>query len=107
MSPPTHIAVLGGGLSGLSSAFHLSRRFPSAAITLLEKSPRLGGWVKSERVNVRDSLGNECKILLEKGPRTLRPNGEAVLELVSTIPPPYNVHLEIFHCLELCYCSTM
>lgn len=80
--PPSHIAVLGGGLSGISSAFHLSRRFPTSSITLLEKSNRLGGWVKSERVEVKDAHGNAARILVETGPRTLRPKGKAVLELV-------------------------
>ena len=83
MPPPTHLSVLGGGLTGLSSAFHLSRRFPSARITLLEKGPRLGGWVNSERVTVEDDHGNTAKILLEGGPRTLRPNGKSTLELVG------------------------
>lgn len=82
MSGPARISVIGGGLSGLSSAYHLARRFPSAKITLLEQSPRLGGWVHSERVQVRDDKGNEAGILLERGPRTLRPNSKAVLELV-------------------------
>lgn len=81
MPLPTRISVIGGGLSGLSSAFHLSRRFPSAQVTLVEQSPRLGGWVHSERVEVRDESGNEAGILLERGPRTLRPNSRAVLEL--------------------------
>ncbi|PCH35100.1 Protoporphyrinogen oxidase [Wolfiporia cocos MD-104 SS10] len=80
-----HIAVLGGGLTGLSSAFHLSRRFPRARITLLEKSQRLGGWVRSKRVNIRMADGSEASVLLEAGPRTLRPNGLAVLELVNLL----------------------
>ena len=88
MPTPTRISVVGGGLSGLSSAFHLSRRFPSAKVTLLEQSPRLGGWVYSERVRVRDEHGNEAGMLLERGPRTLRPNSKAVLELVR-----FYVHL--------------
>ena len=82
MSPPSRISVLGGGLTGLSSAFHLSRRFPHAKVTLLERSLRIGGWVDSERVQVKDGEGNEAEMLLERGPRTLRPNGKAVLELV-------------------------
>ncbi len=88
MPPPTAIGILGGGLTGISSAFHLSRRFPCASITLLESSQRLGGWVHSERVSVRDAQGNEARILLERGPRTLRPNGKSVLELVR---PPYPI----------------
>lgn len=77
-----HIAVLGGGLTGLSSAFHLSRRFPEALITILEKNSRLGGWVDSERVRVTDPQGVAVDIVLEAGPRTLRPNAKSVLELV-------------------------
>ncbi|GJE85143.1 protoporphyrinogen oxidase [Phanerochaete sordida] len=85
MSAPTRISVIGGGLSGLSSAFHLARRFPAAKITLLEQSPRLGGWVDNERVHVKDDKGNEARMLLERGPRTLRPNGKAVLELINLL----------------------
>ena len=85
MPRPTRISVIGGGLAGLSSTFHLARQFPSAKVTLLEQSPRLGGWVFSERAHVRDDSGHESNILLERGPRTLRPNSKAVLELVRFI----------------------
>ena len=78
MAPPRSIAVLGGGLSGLSSAFHLSRRFPTTKVTLIEKQTRLGGWVRSQRVTIKENVS----ILLEAGPRTLRPNNKSVLELV-------------------------
>ncbi|KAF9051632.1 hypothetical protein BJ165DRAFT_1365252 [Panaeolus papilionaceus] len=77
----TSIAVLGGGLSGLSSAFHLARRFPNHQITILEKQANLGGWVKSHRVN----LSPNDSVLLEGGPRTLRPNGKSVLELINLL----------------------
>ncbi|KII87764.1 hypothetical protein PLICRDRAFT_111813 [Plicaturopsis crispa FD-325 SS-3] len=83
--PPAHIAVLGGGLTGLSSAFHLARRFPASRITLLEKEARLGGWAQSERVEVRDTEGRTANVLLEAGPRTLRPNANSVLELINLL----------------------
>lgn len=76
--PPQHIAVLGGGITGLSSVFYLCRRFPAAQITLLEKANRLGGWVSSERVRIGKS-----SVLLEAGPRTIRPGSKAVMELVK------------------------
>ncbi|KZT70026.1 Protoporphyrinogen oxidase [Daedalea quercina L-15889] len=87
--PPQHVAILGGGLTGLSSAFHLARRFPYSRISLLEKQSRVGGWVMSERVDVRvpsaQGTQHTAHTLLEAGPRTLRPNGLAVLELIHLL----------------------
>ncbi|EIM88904.1 FAD/NAD-P-binding domain-containing protein [Stereum hirsutum FP-91666 SS1] len=80
-----HVAIIGGGLTGLSAAFHISRALPQARITLLEKSPRLGGWVRSERVQVEDTQGNSASVVLEAGPRTLRPNAQSVLELIHLL----------------------
>ncbi|KAG7448718.1 Protoporphyrinogen oxidase [Guyanagaster necrorhizus] len=81
MSLNRHIAVIGGGLTGLSSAFHLSRRFPDIFITLFEKQHRLGGWVQSECVDVSPSQ----QMVLEAGPRTIRPNAKSILELVHLL----------------------
>lgn len=99
--PPKHIAIIGGGLTGLSSAFHLSRRFPSSRITLVEKAQRLGGWVHSERVQVNLGGASSASVLLESGPRTLRPNSLAVLELVSVFP----LDGYILKCCRLFSCS--
>ncbi|KAI0628554.1 hypothetical protein C8Q77DRAFT_352821 [Trametes polyzona] len=85
---PHSVLVLGGGLSGLSAAFHLSRRFPAQSgtrITLVERAPRLGGWVQSERVRVRDKHGYEADMLLESGPRTLRPTSKGIMELIHLL----------------------
>ncbi|KAF8074591.1 hypothetical protein FPV67DRAFT_1474140 [Lyophyllum atratum] len=90
--PPRQIAVLGGGLTGLSSVFHLSHRFPDARITLLEKQSRLGGWVRSEQIqpelgrNHEPSLDPSSPTLtVEAGPRTLRPGSKSVLELINLL----------------------
>ncbi|KAF8137439.1 hypothetical protein EV363DRAFT_1156281 [Boletus edulis] len=82
MPVPGSIAVLGGGLTGLSAAFHLSRRFPTTAITLINKETRFGGWVRSERVKAGHQ---DAEVLLEAGPRTLRPNARSVLELIHLL----------------------
>lgn len=79
------VAVLGGGLTGLSAAFHLSRRFPSVRIVLINKDARFGGWVRSERVKLSLEGHHEADVLLEAGPRTLRPNAPSVLELVRRL----------------------
>ena len=79
----TRIAVLGGGITGLSTAYYLTKQLPNAKITVYEGSERVGGWLSSKYVDV----GNG-KILFEQGPRTLRPHGPAAfvtLEMVSSI----------------------
>ncbi|TFK27551.1 protoporphyrinogen oxidase [Coprinopsis marcescibilis] len=79
---PRHVAVLGAGLTGLSSAFHLSRLHPNLKVTLIEGQKQAGGWVRSSRIALPDNYGS---VLLEAGPRTLRPNAQSILELVNIL----------------------
>ena len=81
-SNPDHIAVLGGGISGLTTAFYLGRRFPNTRITLLEQDSRVGGWIQTETVDLGPKYG---KVVLEAGPRTLRPVSKPLLELVRVV----------------------
>lgn len=55
------ILILGGGISGLTAAWHLSKLCPKAEVTLLEQSSRLGGWIRTEQTQ---------EFLFEQGPRT-------------------------------------
>ncbi|KAH9006090.1 hypothetical protein EDB86DRAFT_680899 [Lactarius hatsudake] len=80
--PSCHVVILGGGITGLSAAFHLACKQPNVPITLVEKNARFGGWIRSERVEVRDDDGNLGNVLLEAGPRTIRPNSKSILELI-------------------------
>ena len=77
------IAVLGGGISGLTTAYNLTRAIPHAKIVLYEQSPRVGGWLDSETVEVRDG-----KVIFEWGPRSVRPDsqgaGKHTIHLVRT-----------------------
>ncbi|KAI8617817.1 hypothetical protein BC830DRAFT_1045533, partial [Chytriomyces sp. MP71] len=69
-----------GGLSGLSAAWFLAQANRSVQVTVLESSPRLGGWVDTRRL--------EDGAVLEAGPRTLRPNGiqgSVTLDLVHRL----------------------
>jgi protoporphyrinogen/coproporphyrinogen III oxidase len=68
------IAVLGGGITGLCSAFQLSKKLPNVHITLYEKTSRLGGWIDSDRVEVDGGT-----IVFEHGPHTLRAGNVAGL----------------------------
>ncbi len=75
------VAVLGGGITGLVSAYSLSLARPDLKITLFEGSNRLGGWLHSTSVDVGTG-----KVVFEQGPRNLRPswpNGHITLDLVS------------------------
>ena len=71
------ILILGGGISGLSLAYFLSKRIDQFEIHLLEKNHRLGGWIDSDR-----STG----FFFEKGPRIFRcSTSGAFLSLVNEI----------------------
>ncbi|KAF1836505.1 Protoporphyrinogen oxidase [Decorospora gaudefroyi] len=78
---PERIAVLGGGIAGLSSAYFLSKEFPNAKIVLFEAGKRTGGWLSSKRVQV--GQGGET-VLFESGPRTLR-NATATAGLIQEL----------------------
>lgn len=81
-TPQQRIAVLGGGITGLSAAHYLSRELPDAQITIFEGGKRLGGWLNSEQVNIGNGY-----ITVEQGPRTLRggtPAALPTLEIVCT-----------------------
>ncbi|PNY27109.1 Protoporphyrinogen oxidase [Tolypocladium capitatum] len=65
------IAVVGGGLTGLTTAYYLAKQLPaSAKITLYEASDRLGGWIRTDRVPVAVD-GTRGTVSFERGPRTL------------------------------------
>ncbi|KAH0194827.1 Protoporphyrinogen oxidase, partial [Aureobasidium melanogenum] len=71
---PNDVAVLGGGITGLATAHYLAQSNPNRKVTIYESSPRLGGWLHTEKVEIDDG-----HILFEKGPRTLRPAGNGAL----------------------------
>ena len=77
------VAVLGGGITGLSTAFNITTCLPDTKITIYEAGSRLGGWMNSETVHVDDG-----EVLFEWGPRTLRPalnqpSGASTIDLVG------------------------
>ncbi|KAJ8930555.1 hypothetical protein NQ314_016636 [Rhamnusium bicolor] len=69
--------VLGGGLSGLSAAYYLLKKLPNKPIAIIEKSDRLGGWIKSNILN--------DGIIFEQGPRTIRPSGTPGINTLTLI----------------------
>ena len=77
---PEKVAVLGGGISGLVSAYFVSQEFPKSKITIHEANKDSGGWIQSRRVQVPGG-----DVLFEYGARTLRPGKDALIttKLVS------------------------
>jgi len=88
--PPTRkhtLAILGAGLSGLSTAHYFLRALDPAAraatrIVLLEKERRVGGWCRAHRYQDGRLLepdeapkGKEDVLAFETGPRSIRPQG--------------------------------
>ncbi|CUM48488.1 uncharacterized protein AC631_02320 [Debaryomyces fabryi] len=63
------VAVIGGGISGLSFSYFLNKLRPDIKIAIFESQNQPGGWIKSEYLQLNN---DKQKVLLEKGPRTLR-----------------------------------
>lgn len=75
-----NVAVLGGGITGLATAYYLAKEAPKARITVYEASSRMGGWMSSKKVDVEGG-----HVFFEQGPRTLRmaDNGIVTCKLVG------------------------
>ncbi|KAL8377853.1 hypothetical protein RB595_008505 [Gaeumannomyces hyphopodioides] len=93
--PPATIAVLGGGVTGLTTAYYLTKFLPSARITLYEASDRLGGWVDSHTMDLQRTLpdGKPARVVCEYGPRLIAPSAKNHTDTM--------VYAELLHHLEL------
>lgn len=71
------IAILGGGISGLSLAYFLKQK-GADSLSVFEASEKAGGWIQTE-----DSQG----FLFEQGPRSLRTKGDhtATFSLIQSL----------------------
>ena len=80
------VAVIGGGITGLAAAYELHRR--AVPFTLLERSPRLGGVVRTDQVDGFTIDAGPDSLLVQK-PAALALCREIGLapRLVSTLPP--------------------
>ncbi|KAK0731769.1 hypothetical protein B0H67DRAFT_501668, partial [Lasiosphaeris hirsuta] len=69
---PRQIAVLGGGLTGLSAAWHLAQMCPKDKITLYEATDYLGGWIQTEEIDVKTPDGKPGLVYFEKAARMIQ-----------------------------------
>lgn len=84
---PKVVAVLGGGVTGLSTAYYILKKYgPSTVLPIIfEKSPRCGGWIQSVKYG---------EVYYDTGPRSFRPAGLSglnALDLVEDIGLDKNV----------------
>jgi oxygen-dependent protoporphyrinogen oxidase len=68
--PKQKVAILGSGITALSAAYHLLLTPNPPHITIYEKQPTVGGWLRSKYVDLKDGSGS---VLFETGPRNVRP----------------------------------
>jgi oxygen-dependent protoporphyrinogen oxidase len=65
--------VLGGGLTGLTTAWYLTRALPNAKITIHEASDRLGGWIDTEKAEVTTPDGKTGTVHFDRAARMVKP----------------------------------
>ena len=74
-----HIVILGAGISGLSTAWFLQKRFgDEVKLTIIDQADRVGGWIRTHQDGAH---------LFEMGPRSLRTAGAGAetLQLVEEL----------------------
>lgn len=87
------VVIIGGGITGLAAAHRLQRLDASLAISLLERSARLGGRIRTERRNgFILELGPD--IFLSRKPRGLDLCQELGVPVVQTDPALRGSYLE-------------
>jgi hypothetical protein len=77
---PFNAAVIGGGITGMTAAWRLCQDPKCTKVTLYEKSPRLGGWLQSEKVEVEGG-----HVVYEYGPRTVRASKDTSMPIVDLV----------------------
>ena len=86
------VLIIGGGISGLSTAWNLSKTCPGIESILLEKTNRVGGWM--------DGYAKEG-FVIESGPRIFKTSrnedflevieGTGLAELIGSSSPEANI----------------
>ena len=96
------VAILGGGISGLSAAHYLKRfAVPVSEVVVFEASSRFGGWIDSKKVEHSNK-----SFVFEKGPRTLRISTGEIKEINSiqmvspSLPPSLIAVLSLLVALD-------
>lgn len=71
-----HVIILGGGISGLSARYYLTKKDPTLRVTLLEKERVLGGLMQTQK----------GEFFFEKAPRTFKVStSPTLLSLINAL----------------------
>ncbi|CCH63163.1 hypothetical protein TBLA_0J01690 [Henningerozyma blattae CBS 6284] len=72
------VCVIGSGVAGLTFSYLLNQLRPDVHIDIYEKQERSGGWLNSHHREV-----NGSKVMLERGPRTLRGKSDGSIVMID------------------------
>lgn len=103
--PQLPIAVVGGGIAGLTAALQLSRRLPpDRRIILYEAQQRLGGWIESDVIEFQGNQSGQGTVVLEGGPRSIRPKGLSGWTMIELVRQKLQNHCAAFSGVTLLTC---
>ena len=67
----SRIGIIGGGITGLSACHFVRKLIPSAQVTLFERAPACGGWLRSKQIPI-SATNPALTIPIELGPNSIR-----------------------------------
>lgn len=76
----THLIIIGGGITGLSAAWEAQKTLAPGQITLLESSPRWGGKIVTETIQL-----GEARFIVDGGPESFLTRKPEVWELANEL----------------------
>lgn len=46
---PKKVVILGGGLSGITATYYVTKKYSKCEVTVVERQNRFGGWVNTQK----------------------------------------------------------
>ena len=78
-----HVAVIGGGITGLAAAYELRRSSPAPEVTVFDADERLGGKLRTTPFAGLPAVDEGADAFLARVPYAVDLAGELGLDLVS------------------------
>lgn len=94
-TPEQRVVVVGGGISGLATAYTIGRQQPAPKITVLESLPRLGGCISASPFAGLRSVDESADAFLVRSPAALELAAE--INLGSELTQPATSRAYIWH----------